>query len=87
MYYEFRRDGDRTWLEQVDVDYVGKPNEIPTPKVDLADAVKLWSCQVDDCTGIFRTAGLAAKHFNSKHMELKEGQYSWKEHTEVMHAS
>lgn len=86
--FHFKRDGDRTWLEPVEEDYSGKPKDIPTPSaVDLADMIKLWSCQVGECKAIHRTAGLAATHFNSKHMELKEGQHSWKEHTEVMHAS
>jgi len=86
--YLFKRDGERTWLEPVNTDYDGKPRDIPMPNsVDLADMIKLWSCQVEGCNAIHRTGGLAAKHFNAKHMELKEGKESWREHTEVMHAS
>ncbi len=77
--------GAQSWMEMVDTDYSGDQKNVPTPGgADLPDiSHKLWLCDVQDCGKQFRTAGLASKHFNQKHLDLKESPESWREHVSV----
>lgn len=84
-YYNFMRDGNRTWLEPVETIYEGQPKEIPVPVgVDLSDAPKVLVCKVDDCGAMFRKANMASMHFGKKHADLKEDKDSWREYSEEM---
>jgi hypothetical protein len=53
---------------------------MPTTVGLVAEAVKLFKCK--ECDRKFKKAMIAARHFNSAHVELKEEKDSWRLHIE-----
>ena len=54
-----------------------------SPDVAGPTRTKVWVCRLCEDKK-FRSAGLASRHFNKEHDDLKEAGDTWKDHYEVV---